>query len=86
MTDRQLLEKIFLLLVNNPVVIADEASIRDMLARYANPPLSMHYRAALKLTVNDANALNGLLKSINDHLKVQQSLDNMAYAEQYDEG
>lgn len=69
MTDREFLEKLAAILNRSSLIMADEASIRDMVQRYKNPPLSLRSRAALRLTVNDLNALQKLMPQVNEHLK-----------------
>lgn len=69
-TDRELLQQLATFLANKPVISADEDSIRDMVTRYANPPFTLAYRAAIRITMTDMHNLNNLLKRINEHLKV----------------
>lgn len=69
-TDRELLTKLARFIASRPVIEGDEDSIRDMVSRYSNPPLTLHYRRALRLTVNEHKNLQVLLTQINEHLKV----------------
>ena len=68
MTDRELLERLFRLLVNRDYVAGDPDSIMDMVNRYQRPPLTMHYRIAMQMTVNDYKRLADVLETISKHL------------------
>jgi hypothetical protein len=69
MTDRALLEQLFAFLKERDFVLGNETSVKDMVLRYARPPLTMHYRAAMQLTIQDYKTLGKLLKTLDDHLK-----------------
>ena len=68
-TDRELLTKLAIFIASRVVIDGDEASIRDMVSRYSNPPLTLHYRRAMRLTVNEHKNMQLLLAQINEHLK-----------------
>ena len=68
MTDHELLVSLFEFLKARNFVQGNEGSIRDMVTRYARPPLTMHYRYAMQLTVQDYKNLALLLIRINTHL------------------
>ena len=67
-TDRELLEELFNFMVKRSYIMGDKASVRDMVSRYRDPPLTMLFRVSMKMTVNDYNTLAELLKKIAAHL------------------
>lgn len=69
-TDRELLVQLAAFLNKRQFIAGDEASIRDMVMRYANPPLSLVNRAAMRMTVGELNQLNALMGKINQHLQL----------------
>lgn len=69
MTDRELLQQLFNFLKARRFVAGDEASVRDMVRRYKQPPLTIHYRAAMQLTVADYQQLGSLLEAVKIHLE-----------------
>lgn len=71
-TDRELLEDLYSFLKERTFVAGDEVSVRDMVQRYARPPLTMHYRAAMQLTVADYKRLDSLLEKLKAHLEPEQ--------------
>lgn len=68
-TDRQLLERLFAFLRDRNFIAGDEASTRDMVLRYAQPPLTLHHRVAMQLTIADYQALTALATEIDAYLK-----------------
>lgn len=72
MTDRELLIELAVFLASRAYIEGDKASIADMVQRYANPPLTLHYRAAMRLTVTEYRQLQALLERVNNHLKLAQ--------------
>lgn len=69
MTDRELLVAIFEFMKNRTFIGGDEASVKDMVKRYQQPPLTMLNRVAMQLTVNDYNLLVAILQRIQAHLE-----------------
>lgn len=67
-SDRELLERLFNLLVRRNFIIGDEASTRDMVKRYQRPPVTMHNRVAMQMTIPEYKALGDLLAEIDKHL------------------
>jgi len=62
MTERDMLALICHFLANKQFVTGDEASIKDMVTRYKFPPFTMAYPAVMRMTIQDLNQLNELLK------------------------
>lgn len=69
MTDRELLEQLFNLLVRRNFIVGDETSVRDMVKRYQQPPLTMHHRVAMQMTIAEYKVLGDLLEEIVEHFK-----------------
>ncbi len=44
------------------IVISDNKSILDMTRRYQNPPFTMAFPACMRMTIQDTNELNEILK------------------------
>jgi len=81
MTDRELLTQLAQFIVTRDFIEADEKTIRDMVTRYTAPPLTLHRRVAMRMTVNDYNILNTLLLKINEHLKpIEVDEDSIEHA------
>lgn len=74
MTDHDLLVKLFTFLKARDFVLGNEGSVKDMVKRYQRPPLTMHYRACMQLTVQDYKDLAVLLTEIDTHLKAEVSI------------
>lgn len=60
-TERDLLIRLCAFISKKQIVVSDEASIRSMIAVYQNPPFTLAYRAAMRLTLQDTYTLNELL-------------------------
>lgn len=69
LTDRELLEQLADFLNKRAYIQGDEDSIRDMVTRYANPPLSRLNRVAMRMTVSEYNQLTSLMQKVNRHLQ-----------------
>lgn len=69
MTDRELLRQLFAFLAGRNYVKGDPESIRDMVRRYQQPPLNMHYRICAQMTKAEYDSLSILLVRIQHHLK-----------------
>lgn len=67
MTDSELLEKLFHFMAARNYVLGDEQGVRDMVLRYKQPPLTMHHRVAMQMTVQDYKDLTELLEQIVEH-------------------
>lgn len=67
-TDRELLQQLFDLLKTRKFVAGDETSVRDMVKRYQQPPLTMYFRVVMQLTKADYDRLGKLLDQVNEHL------------------
>ena len=82
MTDHELLVSLFEFLKARDFVLGNEGSVRDMVNRYARPPLTMHYRCAMQLTMQDYKDLALLLSQIDTHLKQVEVTESVsAYVE-----
>lgn len=69
LNDRELLQQLADFLNKRTFIHGDEASIRDMVMRYANPPFTLVNRVAMRMTVPELNQLNTLMQRVNDHLQ-----------------
>jgi len=67
MTERDMLEKLYQFLCARNYVFGDEQGVKDMVLRYKQPPLTMHHRIAMQMTVQDYNDLSEMLKKILEH-------------------
>ena len=68
-TDRELLKALFDLLNKQEfVIMGDKPSVRDMVMRYKNPPITLYRPAAINFPVSDFHRLRDLLKETRDHL------------------
>lgn len=68
-TDRQLLEELYgFLLGKNFVQFSGLDSLRDMVKRYQNPPLTMHKRVCMQMTVNEYDAYFALITKVHEHI------------------
>jgi hypothetical protein len=61
-TEHELLVLLCAFLANKQIVYSDEESIRDMTSRYKNPPFTVVFPACMRMTMQDTNRLNELLK------------------------
>lgn len=77
MTDRELLQELFGFLVGRNYVEGDEQSIRDMVLRYKQPPLTLYHRVCMQMTKADYDRLDNLLERIVAHF----SPDNLPVEE-----
>ena len=64
MTDRELLEQVFNFLVRRNFIQGDEASVRDMVTRYKQPPLTMYHLVCMQMTMEDYRKLEKLLEQM----------------------
>lgn len=69
MTDREMLQQLADFLNQRTFIQGDEASVRDMVLRYSNSPLTLLNRAAMRLTITELNQLNAIMQKVNDHLQ-----------------
>jgi hypothetical protein len=77
--DRELLEKLYgFMLGKNFVSIPDTKALRDMVTRYKQPPLTMHYRVAMQMTVNDYDQIFAILTEIHEYLTPIQKAEEQA--------
>jgi len=67
MTDRELLEEIFNFMVKRNYIMGDEISVRDMVTRYQQPPLTLLHMVVMQMTVEDYATLDDLLRRIVEH-------------------
>jgi hypothetical protein len=76
MNDRKLLEQLFTFMASRNYISGDLESIRDMVLRYKQPPLTMHYRVGMQMTKPEYDALSALLMKIQAHLKPDEITEN----------
>lgn len=78
--ERELLEKLTKFLNGMVFIEGDMLSIRDMVSRYGNPPLTLHNRIAMRMSVDEYKQFQALMQRINGHLKpveiVEDAIDN----------
>lgn len=68
-TDRELLKALFDVLSKQEfIIMGDKPSIRDMVSRYKNPPITLYRPAAINFPVSDFHRLRELLKTTREHL------------------
>lgn len=79
MTDHKLLQQLADFLNKRTFIRGDEKSINDMVSRYGNPPLTWHFRIAMRLTVTEFRQLTALMQKVNTHL--QPTLQSEAQTE-----
>lgn len=75
MNDRELLEKLFNLLVRRNFIVGDETSVRDMVTRYQQPPLTMFHRVAMQMTIAEYKVLGDLLEEIVEHFNPANAVE-----------
>lgn len=76
MTDHELLLALYTFMKNRTFIGGDEASVKDMVQRYKQPPLTMLNRVAMQMTVNDYNLLVAIMQRIQGHLEpVEETTD-----------
>lgn len=75
LTDRELLERLFNLLVRRNFIVGDETSVRDMVKRYQQPPLTMYHRVAMQMTIDEYKVLGDLLEEIVEHFNPTDSVE-----------
>lgn len=68
MTERDLLILLCHFINTKQVVMGDEDSIKDMVVRYQSPPFTIAYPACLRMTIQDTQELNELLKKAHEFL------------------
>ena len=78
--ERELLEKLAAFLNMRTFIEGDAESIEDMVHRYGNPPLTMHNRVAMRMTVTEYKQFQALMRRVNGYLApvevVEDSIDN----------
>lgn len=73
--DRELLEQVYLFLHERDFVLGDEGSVRDMVNRYARPPLTLRNRACMQLTIQEYKMLAIILVTIGKHLYPEKFIE-----------
>lgn len=71
-TERDLLIILCQFISSKQIVVGDEKSIKSMVAVYANPPFTMAYPVAIRLTMADTYKLNELLQKAHDLLEATE--------------
>jgi len=67
MTDRELLQELFNIMVKRSYIQGDEVSIMDMVQRYKQPPLTRYHQVCMQMTQADYRNLENLLERIVAH-------------------
>lgn len=79
MTDRDTLQLLYAFFIGRNFIQGDTESVKDMVKRYKQPPLTMYHRVCLQMTKPEYDALKDLLIKIGQHLKpvemVEDSVD-----------
>jgi len=68
MTERDLLVLLCHFISTKQIVQGDEGSIKDMVIRYKSPPFTLAYPVCIRMSNQDANQLNELLKQAHELL------------------
>jgi hypothetical protein len=76
MTDREALEALFRFMANRNFVSGTPEVVRDMVKRYEQPPLTMHYRVAMQMTKAEYDSVSLLLTRIMHHLKPPEVIED----------
>lgn len=71
-----MLELLFAFFVGRNFVQGDPASIKDMVKRYQQPPLTIYHKVCLQMTKAEYDALAGLLVRIGEHLKPVEMIED----------
>jgi hypothetical protein len=71
-SERDLLIQLCAFISKKQLVVGDEASIKDMVAVYKNPPFTKAYPACIRLTMQDTYTLNELLKQAYEMLEATE--------------
>lgn len=66
-TDRELLEELFNFMVKRNYIQGDEESVRDMVKRYKQPPLTLYHMVIMQMTMQDYAELTKLLERVVEH-------------------
>ena len=74
MTERDLLIQLCAFISKKQIVMGDEASIRNMVAVYQNPPFTLAFPAAMRMTLADTYQLNELLKRAHELLTENETI------------
>lgn len=68
MTEREMLQKLFDFMAGRNFIAGDTDSVKDMVRRYKQPPLTMHFRVAMQMTKTEYDTLYALLTEIQPYL------------------
>lgn len=82
MTERDLLALICHFITTKQVVVGDEASIKDMVVRYKFPPFTTAYPVVMRMTMQELNQLNELLKEAEKVLEANAPMENAPHVNQ----
>jgi hypothetical protein len=66
-TDRELLKEMFDFLAKRNYIEGTPQSIKDMVVRYQQPPLTMYHRVCMQMTKKDYDNLGKLLERVLEH-------------------
>lgn len=73
--ERLLLEKLYPFLIGRNFVQGMPDMLRDMVVRYKQPPLTMHYRVAMQMTVNEYEYFFGLITELHEYMMGQTPIE-----------
>lgn len=76
-TERDLLILLCDFISKKQIVVGDEASIKSMVAVYKNPPFTLAYPVAIRLTMADTYTLNELLQKAHALLEATEPVKEM---------
>lgn len=74
--ERELLERLAASLNQRTFIEGDAKSIADMFARYGNPPLTMHNRVAMRMSVPEYQQFQALMRRVNGYLEPVEDVEN----------
>lgn len=66
--ERLLLEKLYPFLIGRNFVQGMPDMLRDMTKRYQQPPLTMHYRVGMQMTVNEYEYFFSLITALHEYM------------------
>lgn len=73
--ERILLDKLYAFLLGRNFVQGMPDMLRDMVKRYKQPPLTMHYRVGMQMTVPEYDHLFDLITELHEYMMAQTLIE-----------
>lgn len=73
--ERVLLDKLYAFLLGRNFVQGMPDMLRDMVKRYQQPPLTMHYRVGMQMTVNEYDYFFDLITELHEYMMAQPTIE-----------